>query len=467
MSTKLWYRKAATEWKEGLPIGTGRLAAMVLGGPEEERVALNHEWLWRGRHRFRDTEKRSHLLPEVRELLIQGDYVEGTQKGNEAFGGPGGTSGKPRQVDPYQPAGDLRFRLDHGHGPVRNYRRELDLTTGAVTITYDAGEARFRRVYLAHLVHDLILIGISSDGPFSGTFWLDRVYDPECDLSSISSADTIVMEGRIHGGIDFRVQAAVLASGGSVQPDGDRLRVTDAEEVRVVVDMGTSARGGSPAEECARRSLPEAEWDCDYHHDVNLQMNYWPAEAANLQESTGALFDHLERFVPHARKAARDLYDCDGILFPLQTDAWGRATPESFGWAVWIGAAPWLAQHLWWHYEYGQDLEFLKNRAYPFLKEVAAFYESYLVEDGDGRLQIVPSQSPENRFVGGGDLPCMLCVSSAVDIELARDLLDHTVKASELLGADEGSRSRADEAGYRRADFSVFGSGPTLQGRRL
>ena len=87
-------------------------------------------------------------------------------------------------------------------------------------------------------------------------------------------------------------------------------------------------------------------WQADYHHDVNLQMNYWPAEPGNLQYSTEALFQHIERFVPHARKAARELYGCEGVWFPIQTDAWGRSTPEAFGWAVWVGAAAWLAQHM-------------------------------------------------------------------------------------------------------------------------
>ena len=133
-------------------------------------------------------------------------------------------------------------------------------------------------------------------------------------------------------------------------------------------------------------------WQCDYHHDVNLQMAYWPAESGHLHYTCEALFRHVERFVPHARKAARDLYGCAGIYLPIQTDPWGRSTPESCGWSVWIGAAAWLAQHFWWHYEYGRDRDYLRDRAYPLLKEVAAFYESYLTADGAGHLQIVPSQ---------------------------------------------------------------------------
>jgi alpha-L-fucosidase 2 len=183
-------------------------------------------------------------------------------------------------------------------------------------------------------------------------------------------------------------------------------------------------------------------WDADYHHDVNLQMNYWPAEPGNLAFATESFFRHCERFVPHARKAAADLYGCQGIFFPLQTDPWGRSTPESFGWAVWTGAAAWLAEHFWWRWEYGRDRAFLRDHAYPFLKEVAAFYESYLIEDAAGVLQAVPSQSPENRFVGTGKFPVSLGVSATMDILLIRETLRHAIAGAGLLGVDEARRAR-------------------------
>jgi len=173
-----------------------------------------------------------------------------------------------------------------------------------------------------------------------------------------------------------------------------------------------------------------------------LQMNYWIAEPAGMQRYVEALLRHIERYVPHARKAAKDLYGCRGVYYPIQTDAWGRSTPESHGWAVWIGAAAWLAQHVWWHYEYAPDLDFLRQRAYPFFKEVAAFYEDYLIEDDPGVLQIVPSQSPENRFVGGGDLPVSLGVSATMDVILARQALHYAIRSSELLGVDPEKRKQ-------------------------
>lgn len=186
-------------------------------------------------------------------------------------------------------------------------------------------------------------------------------------------------------------------------------------------------------------------WECDLHHDINLQMNYWPAEPCDLAECLRPLFEHIERFVPHARKAARDLYNCRGVWFPIQTDPWGRSTPESRGWDVWIGAAAWLAQHMWWRYEYNLDRRFLRERAYPFFREVAAFYEDYLVpHPTKGYLVAVPSQSPENTFVGGTK-PVSLCVMATMDLELIHDLLSHAISASEILGTDEPLRQKWQE----------------------
>jgi alpha-L-fucosidase 2 len=544
---KMWYAAPPAQWFEGLPIGTGRIAAMVMGSLKRDRIALNHEWLWRGEHRLRDTEKRSHLLPKVRELLLDGRYEEGALAANEAFGGGGGRSGRRCRVDPYQPAGDLYLELNHDY--VSDYRRELDMETARVTVSYRAPPRRFTREYLAHLVRDLLLVRVSAEGaPFDAALWLDRLYDPGCELGFTAAADRLDMHGRFRSGIELAVRAAVRARGGAARVSGNRIEITGAEEIVVALDIGTSAQGRSaelevercavPAESwedlvrehraeharhygglsleidapvptvptderirayragaedpafaltyfnfgryllcasSARASLPpnlqgkwnedlDPPWQCDYHHDVNLQMCYWPAEPGHLQAYTDALFAHLERFVPHARKAARDTYDCDGVWFPIQSDPWGRATPESFGWAVWIGAAPWLAQHLWWHWEYGQDKDFLRSRCYPFLKEVAAFYESYLVKDAAGTWQIVPSQSPENRFAATGTrFPVSICVSASMDVELAWDLLTHAVRASEILGVDEARRARWKEIVDHLRPLGIGSQGELLE----
>ncbi|MBN1349299.1 glycoside hydrolase family 95 protein [candidate division KSB1 bacterium] len=517
---KLWYTSPANEYMNGLPIGTGRLAAMVLGDPCEERIALNHEWLWRGVNRNREPAKSAHILPAVRKLLLEGNCREGTIKGNEAFGGPGGAHPEklPNRVDPYQPAGDFRFKLNQGQ--VENYRRELNLDTAIVTISYEVNGNHIRREMLAHIEYDLLLLRISADKPIDAAFWLSRIEDAECFLFHHSRENALLLDGQFESGIGFRIEASVLGHNGQLKVTGVSMDFLQSTEIIFAINIGTSAKGQAPASECRDALLPATDWDdikkthiaafkrfyggltldvdapdpemptdqriqairdgasdsglpllyfnygryllvastatgelppnlqgkwnedlkppwdCDYHHDINLQMNFWPAENGRLQYTTEALFQYIEKFVPHARKAARDVYGCDGVWFPIQTDVWGRSTPESYGYAVWIGAASWLAQHLWWHFEYGQDLQFLKTRAYPFFKEVAAFYESYLVEDSAGTLQIVPSQSPENKFVEANVNLVSLCVSSTMDITLAKDALTYALKSAQLLGVD-------------------------------
>jgi alpha-L-fucosidase 2 len=125
---------------------------------------------------------------------------------------------------------------------------------------------------------------------------------------------------------------------------------------------------------------------------------------------------------------------------------WALTNKTQGGWSEWTGVAPWLAQHFWLRYEYTGDRRFLEKRAYPYMKQVAAFYEDFLVPDPRpdskwrGRLVTVPTQSPENRFVGGID-PVSLCIGATVDFELIHDLFTHLLKASETLGLDAEQRT--------------------------
>lgn len=528
MNNQLFYDKPATDWLEGMPIGTGRLAAMILGSVKRERVALNHEWLWNGKNRERDVHEAAHLLDPVRELLLAGDYEAGAKLANEAFGGAGGMSGKPSRVDFYQPAGDLYFELNHGY--FSNYNRSLNLDNATAEVSYSSSQGDFTKQYIAHLAEDVIMIRVyAEEKPFECTAWLDRLHNNDCQLKFDTNNKCLTMCGEIEDGISFQVSTGIYHREGKAKTiDNQKVNITGAKELIFIINIGTSAIGNDPATECqtsfnsfpdwqqlqqkhsaeykkhygtmqlelpfdtpeittdqriaalrngaddpsfpllyfnfgryllcassANGALPanlqgkwnedmRPAWMSDYHHDINLQMNYWAAESTGLQRYTEALFQHIERFIPHAKAAAQKQYGCNGVLYPLQSDAWGRATPESCGWAVWIGAAPWLAQHLWWHYEYSQDKVFLKQRAYPFFKEVAAFYESYLLKDKQGTYQIIPSQSPENSFIGGGR-PVSICISATMDIQLAWDLLTHAVKSATILGIDKDKQTAWQE----------------------
>lgn len=526
MNSKLWYRRPASDWLEGIPVGNGRIASMVLGQYPRERLALNHEWLWTGKNRYRDVETKAQYLPEIRKLLMSGKYEEGTELANYALAGNGGISGKPNRVDKFQTAGDLWIEIPHG--PVFDYHREINLETATAITTYKTNyDKKYTRTCIAHFEEDLLIVHLISEGEnFNAAVSLSRSFSSDCKLSFETTGNSIIMRGDIEDGIDFCVRAKIFLLNGKLTATSDReITVSGAGEAMIVVNIGTSGSGKDPEAESAIRDISLEEWpkllkqniadyakyynnmtleltveesplptderieksrrgrhddglpllffnyaryllfassargelpanlqgkwcenlsppwNCDYHHNINLQMNYWLAEPTGMQTACEALFQYIERLVPHAREAASRLYACNGVYFPLQTDPWGRSTPESCGWAVWNGAAPWLAQHLWWHYQFGQDLDFLKKRAYPFLKEVAAFFESFLVEDESGMLQIVPSQSPENCFKESGcNFPISICVSTAMDVELVWDLLNHSIRAAEILEVDVDKR---------------------------
>ena len=144
---KLVYQTPPKEWMEGLPIGNGRLAAMVWGD-DKDRLTLNHEWLWTGRNKGRKVRQSAEGLPLVREAIRNGEHFTATALANSFFGGKGGISGIPGQVDDYQPAGELTFQLAGESGFVR---RELDIRTGLAKVCRKSGEALVKGEFFCRL----------------------------------------------------------------------------------------------------------------------------------------------------------------------------------------------------------------------------------------------------------------------------------------------------------------------------
>jgi alpha-L-fucosidase 2 len=542
MEQTLWYTTSPQGWMEGLPIGNGRLAAMVWGDDREDRLSLNHEWLWRGRHRERDNGEVAAHLEEIRNALRQDRFFDATALANLHLGGKGGISGLPKRLDAYQPAGDLVFTPE---GEVGFQGRSLRLDEAVARTERRCGDTVLHTTCLAHAMMDTVLCRWETQGGvFSGTLRYERVPDPDALEEIRHEPEQITYTCRFTQGLSFSTQIR-LRTDGTVTVARDGLRVANATVLMACIDIGTDITGiqeelaahPRPTEDwdallSAHRarfsslmdrltlSLPFAEsdmptdarivrmregaedpglvqllfqygryllvsaslngalpanlqgkwndqiappWECDYHFDINLQMNYWMAEATNQPECADTLLRFVERFLPHARKAARDLYGCRGVWLPLQSDAWGRATPESHGWAVWIGAAAWMAQHFWWHWTYNGDLDFLKTRAYPFFREVAAFYQDYLVPDESGVLQIMPSQSPENRFAGTGYWPVSIGISSAMDVQLAHDALGYAISSAELLQVDTGRVHVWREMRQRLPAFAIGPDGRLLE----
>ncbi|HKQ90473.1 MAG TPA: glycoside hydrolase family 95 protein, partial [Blastocatellia bacterium] len=189
-------------------------------------------------------------------------------------------------------------------------------------------------------------------------------------------------------------------------------------------------------------------WNSDYHLNINLQMNYWPAEVTNLSELHMPLFDLLESLRPSGRRTARLHYNARGFVAHHITDIWGFTTPgDRARSGLWPMGAAWLCQHLWEHYQFTQDRKFLSERAYPVMKEAAEFFLDYLVEDKKGRLVAGPSVSPENRYQLPNGEVGVLCMGASMDTQIIRGLFRDCSEAARLLGVDEEFRAQLKRTG--------------------
>lgn len=180
----------------------------------------------------------------------------------------------------------------------------------------------------------------------------------------------------------------------------------------------------------------EAPWNADYHLNINLQMNYWLANVTNLDELNIPLFDYVDKLVENGKTTAQKNFGCRGSFLPHATDLWAPTwlrAPTAY-WGCSVGAGGWMMQHYWQHYEFTKDIEFLKNRAFPAIKEVAMFYSDWLIEDPrDGTLISAPSTSPENRFFNAEEKPVATCLGSAMDQQVIAEVFHNYIEACKIL----------------------------------
>ena len=205
-------------------------------------------------------------------------------------------------------------------------------------------------------------------------------------------------------------------------------------------------------------------WSSDYHLNINLQMNYWPAEAANLAECALPLFDFLETLREPGRRTARSHYGARGFVAHHLTDLWGFTTPaDAAHYGLWPMGAAWLCQHLWEHYAFSGDLEFLSKRAYPTMREAAEFFLDYLVESPQGWLVTGPSMSPENSYRLANGQTAVTCMGPTMDTEIVTDLFNHCIQASELLGRDLEFRTQLQRTLKRLPPLRIGKDGRLLE----
>ncbi|MEN6334158.1 MAG: glycoside hydrolase family 95 protein, partial [Phycisphaerales bacterium] len=208
----------------------------------------------------------------------------------------------------------------------------------------------------------------------------------------------------------------------------------------------------------------QTPWNGDYHTNINVQMNYWPAEVCNLAECHEPLFDLIDSLRPSGRKTAKVHYGADGWTVHTITNVFGFTSPgESPGWGLFPAAGAWLCQHLWEHYAFGGDRKFLEW-ARPILWESAKFYLDFLVEDPKtGKLVSGPVNSPENSFITPDGQRGSLCMGPAMDQEIIWDLFTNVLETAKVLGIEDDFVARVRSARERLQGPQIGSDGRLLE----
>lgn len=206
-------------------------------------------------------------------------------------------------------------------------------------------------------------------------------------------------------------------------------------------------------------------WTCDYHLDINIQQNYWSANRTNLAECNEPLFRYLEFIAHHGKATARKMYGCNGWVAHTVCNAWGYTAPGwGVSWGMNVTGGAWLATHLWSHYLYTRDDDYLRETGYPVLKECARFFMDYMVEDPrNGTLVTGPSISPENGYVSNRGNHLSLSMMPAIDRQLVYDIYDACIQSSKILGIDKKFRAQLEKDIKRLPPISVGSDGSVCE----
>ncbi len=190
-------------------------------------------------------------------------------------------------------------------------------------------------------------------------------------------------------------------------------------------------------------------WNSDYHTNINLQMNYWLPEVANISECHLPLFDYMNNFLLESgKKTAKENYHCRGTVLHHLSDIYGFTTPADGIWGVWPMGGAWLSFHLWEHYLYTKDVDFLKETAYDYLHECALFFMDFMFEGPDGYLLSGPSMSPENDYYpieGNTDITATIAFSPTMDIEIIGGTLRNYIDMENILTVNPEDKKKAEE----------------------
>jgi alpha-L-fucosidase 2 len=238
---RLWYRQPAREWLEALPVGNGRLGAMVFGGVPRERLQLNEGTLWAGGPHDYTPPDAAAALPEIRRLIFAGEWRKAQDLVAQRF------MSRPLRQMPYQTLGSL-FLEGLGVAEVQEYRRELDLDSAVVSCSYTAGGVRFTREVFASMPDQVIVVRLTADRPRSLSFTA-RFETPHRSAQIRRDGSLLAVSGvggssqGIPGAVRFYAAARFLHEGGELGADPEAVRIAGADAVTILLSMGTSYRG--------------------------------------------------------------------------------------------------------------------------------------------------------------------------------------------------------------------------------
>ena len=522
---RLWYEQPADEWMKALPVGNGRLGAMVYGGAPDETIALNEITFWTGYYDAQqDPVGGAEHQEEMRKLFFAGDYDRLHEVAAKYM------TGKAAKFGSHIPVGDMKLAFIHSDS-VTDFCRDLDLADALASVTYRVNDTLYKRELFCSNPADVMVMRITSDKRAAIGFDLSFDFNKSAKIEV--EGNKIVFSGNTDtrsdekSGVAFCGMARVELTGGSCAANGDGLAVRDADEVVIYYDLNTDFCNDEPATVTQQHidaavSVPYEElrsahmadfsnlfsrvsltlgvdslsslptdvrqkrladgyddpglaalfmqygryilisgsrqnsplplnlqgnwndnlacnmgWNCDYHLDINTQQNYWNANVCNLAECNAPLFKYIEMLVPYGRETVRTVYGTRGWTAHTTANCWGHTSPSgSIYWGAFPTGGTWLALQMAEYFDFTCDTTFLRDVAYPVLKENALFLLDYLTEDPNtGYLLTGPSISPENGFGYDGKGYC-LSMMPTVDRILTCELFTNLINYCEILQID-------------------------------
>jgi len=457
---KLWYDKPAGKWTEALPLGNGRLGAMVFGGTATERIQINEESLWAGCQVEAYAPDFKNHLAEVQRLVLAGKNLDAQQYGLAHL------TQTPTSFRSYEPLGDIF--LDFGDaGEVMRYRRELSLRDAIARTEYHTADATITREALVSSPSDVLAMRVSSDKPGGLSFGVRLTRHKDARFTVLGN-DRLCMDGQIvdiakeDGGFDDNV-------GGS-GPGGAHMRFSGRLFVRS--EGGTVAAGSDHSLQVsgADSALILFTAATDYHLNINLQMNYWPAPVTGLDETLDPLTGWFLKLAERGKTSARCLYGADGWVAFLATNPFGRVTPSASNpHSQFLNAVldplcgAWLAAQLFDAWQFDGDPDELEA-LYPVLEGASEFVLDILTECPDGKLRIVPSTSPENSYIdpASGE-KLRITAGSTYHMAIVRALFKAITRAAADLGREGELTARVAAATAKLPPIAIGPDGRILE----